>query len=300
MAPARIALAILATISVARAESAVQRLLEDKLLFGRIKALDAELGGVLGVATIDLASGRIFVYNGEAAFPAASVIKIPIMMEMFRQISAGRINPDRQVTLTPADSVGGSGNLQNALKQGPVTISVQELIRNMIENSDNIAANRCIAMAGMENINGLLSGLGFRQTKLRRVMMDAAAAERGDENTSSPLETARLLEMLYHGRAIDSDASRRMVEIMKRVKGDLRAAIPAGVEVASKPGDLDGVRCEAGIVYLRERPFVLSVFSTFLDQDANPVPQVAKIAFEYFQQLARSNEYGHEVRQVAR
>lgn len=296
MAPGRIALAILFTASTLHADSAVQRLLEDKLLFGKIKALDGSLGGVLGVATIDLTSGRIFVYNGEAVFPAASVIKIPIMAEMFRQIKLGRIRAGDQVRLTPSDAVGGSGDLQKDLQRGPVSLSVYELIAAMIEHSDNTAANRCISMAGMDRVNRFLADHGFRNTRLRRMMMDAPAAARGNENTSSPIETARLLEMMYHGQVVNADASRQMLDIMKSVKADLRAAVPAGIEVASKVGDLDGVHAEAGIVYLQGRPFVLSVFSTFLNQDVNPVPEIARIAFTYFQKLAGANEYGHKVR----
>ena len=295
MAPARIALTALLAISL-HADSAVQHLLEYKLLFGRIKALDDNLGGALGVATIDLTTGRIFVYNAEAVFPTASVIKIPIMMEMFRQMKEGRIQPDAQVTIQPSESVGGSGDLQNALQHGPVTLTVRQLMTAMIEHSDNTATNKCISMVTMGRVNRSLADLGFRSTRLRRLMMDSAAAERGDENTSSPLEMARLVEMLYRGAAVDPDASRQMLELMKLVKADVRGAIPANIEVASKPGDLDGVRCEAAIVFLPGRPFVLSVFSTFLNQDVNPVPEVAKIAFEYFQKLAESNEYGHKVK----
>jgi beta-lactamase class A len=296
MQAARFALALLLTISGLHADSAVQHSLEYKLLFGKVKALDDTLGGALGVATIDLTSGRIFVYNGEAVFPTASTIKIPIMMEMFRAMKTGRIQPDTRLTLAPSDSVGGSGDLQNALKNGPVTLTVRQLITAMIEHSDNAAANKCISMVTMASVNRLLSNWGFRETRLRRVMMDARAAQNGNENTSSPLEMARLLEMLYRGTAIDPSASQQMLDIMKRVKADVRSAIPEAIDVASKPGDLEGVRCEAAVVYLPGRPFVLSVFSTFLDQDVNPVPEVTRIAFRYFQKLANSNEYGHRVK----
>ena len=294
---ARIAsLALILAASVACGQSAVQRLLEDKMLYDRIKAVDASLPGVLGVATIDLTSGRMFAYNGDAVFPTASSIKIPILIQMFRRLNNGGFRLTDNVTLKPAESVGGSGELQNSLKNGPVTLTVQHLITAMIEHSDNTATNRCIAMAGMDRVNLFLEENGFNATRLRRIMMDTAAAERGDENTSTPREMARLVEMIYQGRAVDAAASRQMIEIMKLVKAGIRRAVPTEIPVASKPGDLDGVHCETGIVYLPGRPFIVSVFGAFLDSDANPVPDVTKIALDYFRKLAASNAYGHKIK----
>ena len=293
--PIRALLAI-ALIPAAYAQSPVQRLLADKMLYGRIKALDDSLNGVLGVAAIDLNSGAMFAYNGDAVFPTASSIKVAILIEMFRQIKAGAFRLSYSVTLTPAESVGGSGEFQNALKRGPFNVTVQQLITEMIEHSDNTATNRCIAMVKMENVNRFLEEHGFHATRLRRMMMDAAAAERGDENVSTPVEMTRLLQMLYDGRAVDAESSRQMLEIMKRVKAAIRGAIPPEIPVASKPGDLDGVRCETGIVYLPGRTFAISVFSTFLDEAANPVGDATKIVFDYFRKLAAANEYGRKIR----
>ena len=287
----RLTAILLAASAAVQAESTVQHLLEAKM-HARIKALDDGLPGALGVATIDLTSGRVYVYNGEAAFPTASAIKIPIMVQLFR----AKVALDEKITLEPAESVGGSGNLQHSLAKGPVTLTTRQLITAMIEHSDNTATNRCIRMAGMERVNAMLAGFGFRTTRLRRVMMDSAAAARGDENTSSPLEMARFVEMLHRGRLAGPDETRQMIDILKLVKANFRKGIPAPVEIASKPGGIPGVHCEAGIVYLKDRPFALSVFSTFLEDGANPVPDVARIAFDYFSKLAQSNEYGNKVK----
>ena len=292
MTSPRFAAILLAVTVTGRPESAVQHLLEAKM-HARIKAVDDGLLGAVGVATVDLTSGRIYVYNGEAVFPTASAIKIPIMVQLFRT----KVNLEEKITLQPKESVGGSGSLQHSLAKGPVTLTTRELITAMIEHSDNTATNRCIRMAGMERVNAMLAGFGFRVTRLRRVMMDTAAATRGDENTSSPLEMARFVEMLHRGRLAGPEETRQMIEILKLVKANFRKGIPAaGVEIASKPGGIPGVHCEAGIVYLKDRPFALSVFSTFLDEGANPVPDVARIAFEHFSKLAKSNEYGNRVK----
>lgn len=273
------------------AETPVQHLLESKM-YARIQALDHSLAGVLGVAAIDLTSGRVFVYNGDVVFPTASSIKIPIMVEMMHRVK----DLDASIVLQPSESVGGSGSLQNRLKSGPVTLTIRQLMTAMIEESDNTATNKCISMAGMENVNRSLSKLGFHATRLRRIMMDNAAAARGEENTSSPLELARYVEMLYRGQLAGETSTREMIRMMKLVKGDFREALPASVEIASKTGSIDGVRCETGVVYLPGRPFVLSVFSTFLDDNANPVGGAAKMVFDYFAKLADSNEFGHKLK----
>ena len=91
-------LAALILCASLRAETAAQRLLEDKLLYGKVEAAAHAIHGVLGVAAIDLTSGRVFVFNGEAEFPTASTIKIPIMVELFRQAEAGSLRLDDRIT----------------------------------------------------------------------------------------------------------------------------------------------------------------------------------------------------------
>lgn len=285
---------VLAALAL-RGETDVTHLLELKQ-HARIQALDDKLNGVLGVATIDLTSGRIFVYNGDAVFPTASSIKIAIMIELFRQERSGKFHFSDVVTVQPGDDVGGSsGPLSQALKKGPVQTTIRKLMEDMIVYSDNTSTNRCIELAGMEAVNRLVAGFGLRATKLRRKMMDTAAAARGDENVSTPLELAKLVEMLYRGTAADAASCREMLDIMKRVKADMRAAIPAEIAVASKPGDLDGVHCEAGLVYLAKRPFVVNVMSTYLDGKSNPVGDATRIVFDYFEKLAHSNRYGRRL-----
>jgi beta-lactamase class A len=274
------------------AQPTVEELLERQTVEKLRKYADS-LDGVLGMAAIDLNTGRTFSVNGDSAFTQASSIKIPIMIEMFRAARAGKFRLDDKVTLAKEDLVTGSGRIQRDLAQGPVTLTVRELITAMIEFSDNTATNKCISMAGMANVNRLLDELGLRTTRLQRVMMDGPAAARNEENISTPIEMAKLVEMIYRGRFEDSQ---EMLEIMKLVEADFRRAISEEIPVAAKPGEIDGVRCESGVVFLPNRPFVLSVMAVYLADRRNPVPEVAAIVFEHFDKLARSNRYGHRVR----
>jgi beta-lactamase class A len=285
--------ALVALTLTAQQRTAVEVMLEAKLL-DRIRDIGARSSGVLGFAAIDLATGHIISLHGDAVFPQASSIKIPVMIEVFDQAKRGRLKLTDTATLTDRESVGGSGHLRMALRSGqPLTISIEQLVTAMIETSDNTATNRLIQAVGMQSVNTTLEKLGFRQTRLQRIMLDAEAASRNEENISTPLEMARIVELIYRGKAVDEASSRRMIEIMKLVQADFRAVIPENIPVASKPGGLAGVHCETGVVLLPRRPFVLSVASTFLTEPENPVRDVTRLVYEHFAKLARSNSFGN-------
>jgi beta-lactamase class A len=256
-----------------------------------VSKVDA-LGGVVGFAAVDLKTGRVFGRNTDTVFAQASSIKIPIMMRVFELIEAGKLNLSDPVTLDSSQSVGGSGHLQKLLKNGSIRLSLEELITAMIETSDNTATNQLIAMAGMESVNRMLDRYGFKKTRLQRMMLDGPAARRGEENVSTPREMAGIAQLIYQEKP---PGSKKMIAILKLVKADFRATIPAHVEVAAKPGSVPGIHCETGIVFLDKHPFTLSVMAGFLDTGHNPVPAITRIVYDHFEKLGRSNAFGHRV-----
>lgn len=270
----------------------VQQLLAQKTL-ARIEALDRQLDGVLGIHAIDLTTGEELSHHADTIFPQASSIKIPIMLQMFKASTAGAFDMDEVVNLVPSDYVGGSGVLQERLKKGPVKVPIRQIVTAMIEESDNSATNWCIRKVGMAAVNRTLDELSLVQTRLRRIMLDQAAASRDEENVSTPREMARLVAMLYQHKLAGTAETMDMIAMMKLVKADLRDAIPAAVEVAAKPGELTGVRCETGIVFLKGRPFALSVMTTYLGKEESQVTAAARIVFEHFERLSRGNRYGN-------
>ncbi len=283
--------------SAAFAQTPVSKLWEEKTL-ARLRAYDSALDGVLGVAAIDLTDGRVIDYHGGSQFPTASSIKIAVMIQLFRDERAGRFHFTDEVTVQPIGAIDDSeGPLHVRLKNGPVKMTVREAMEAMMRWSDNAAANRCIDLVGMERVNEGIRELGLRDTHLRRKMMDLAAAREGRENVSTPLELSRMLEAIYRGRAADAESCRQMLELMKAVHEPfMRLAIPAGIELAAKPGSLDGVKCEAGVVFLKGRPFVMTVMTTYLDDvKVNPVAGAARIVFEYFEKVAAGNEWGRRL-----
>ena len=282
--------------AVATPADSVESLWERKML-EQVKESIGRIDGVVGMAAMDLATGRTVSVNGDAVFPQASAIKIPIMIAMFAAAREGKFRLDDSLDLTSKDGVGGSGHLAAQLKKAAVKLTVRELITAMIQTSDNTATNRCIAMAGMDRVNRTLDQLDLVNTRLRRVMLDSAAAHRNEENVSTPLEMVRLVTRLYRNEVAPPEDTREMLAIMKLVKGGMRKAIPPAVEISSKTGSVSGVSCETGIVYLKDRPFAISVQSTYLKpgEASNPVESITKIVYNYFERLAKANRYGHAV-----
>lgn len=269
-------------------------LLEVKLM-EKLRQIDQRFDGVMGVAVIDLTSGRTLALNGDLVTAQASLIKVPVLAAAFQKIERGALALDQKVELTEKDKAGGSGTLDARLGAQPISLTVEELLTRMIRDSDNTATNKVIGLVGIESVNQLMAQLALKATRLRRVMMDQGAAKRNEENTSTPLEMARLFEFIYRERLISRNASRKMIEMLKLVQADFRAALPRGVVSASKPGGVPGVRTEAGIVFLEGRPYILSVMCSLTAGSANPIRDVVEAVHSHFARIAQSNRYGHRV-----
>ena len=218
-------------------------------------------------------------------FPTASTIKLAIVYELFTQAAEGGSRWTRRCTLDRRKAVGGTGVL---IELGTPTLSIRDYAALMVTLSDNTATNVLIDRLGMEKITRRMQGLGLAGTKLRRHMMDTEAARRGDENVSTPDEIARLLA------AMPPDG----LELLKKPKESrLRKGLPAGVATADKPGELDGVRVDAGIVYAKNRPFVLCVMATFLKDEGEgerAIEEITRAAYDYYARLGVGGALGTE------
>jgi beta-lactamase class A len=280
--------------AVAAAQPSVSELLEAKTL-EQLKKWDCSFDGALGVSVVDVSTGRRFALNGDTAFPQASVIKVPVMVTLFQAARAGAFRLSDKVEVAPRELIAGSVVLAPLLAKGPAALTVSELLRAMIEKSDNTATNKLIALLGMERVNRAMDGLGLKQTRLRRIMLDSAAARRNEENVSTPNEMARLFEMIATARVVDAEACREMIDILRRVDGGFREGLPLDTDAAVKVGAIPGSRSESGIVFVKGRPFVLSVMSAFIDDRRSPVAEVTRIVYPLFEKLASSNQYGQRL-----
>jgi beta-lactamase class A len=273
-----------------------------KKLETRVEEIAGRLDGVMGVAILDLTDGGILLRNADRVFPAASSIKIAILLELYRQEQDARAGAkekarlDELYTFDPKDLVEDS-QVMAGLTPGVTRVTNRDLAQFMVAVSDNAAANILIDRVGKDNVNTTLHSFGLSKTMLRRKMMDIAAARRGDENVATPQEMVRLLETIYKGKALNKQLTDELIKQLKTLKKDsyLSYELPVGVELADKPGTLDGVRNDSGIVFAEHRPFAISVMTAY-DRDEKAaeraISEVALEAYHYFEMRGKTSEYG--------
>src|SRR5438876_4723226 len=272
-----------------------------KKLETRVDEIANRLDGVMGVAILDLTDGRVLLRNADRVFPAASSIKIAILLELYRQDqearagAKGKARLDDIYTFDPKDLVEDS-RIMAGLTAGVTRVTNRDLAQFMIAVSDNAAANVLYDRVGRDNINAMLRGLGLSKTMLRRKMMDIAAARRGDENVATPREMVRLLEAIFKEKALDKQATAEFIKQLSTLKQSyLPRYVPESVQVANKPGELEGVRNDSGIVFAQNQPFAISVMTAY-DRDEKAaeraIGEVALEAYRYFDMRGKTSEYG--------
>jgi beta-lactamase class A len=165
----------------------------------------------------------------------------------------------------------------------------------MIVLSDNTATNMLIDLVGMKNVSETMASLGFKHTRLRRIMLDTAAAARGEENVSTPAEAARIMRLLHEGKFVNREVSDHVLTILRKDKpGAIKSVLPPGVRVAFKPGEIPGVMAEWAIVELDRRPYVIVVMGSFGvgEEFKEAIRETSKAAYDFFQRLSTANQYG--------
>jgi beta-lactamase class A len=277
-----------------------QQFLWDKLE-ARIAAIDRRLDGVLGVAILDLTTGQKFLLHGDEIFPQASSIKIPVLAELYRQAQLnvnGKARLTDLYTVREADLVPDSDILLG-LTPGVTRLTNRDLATMMVAVSDNSATNILIERLGMENVNALLENLGLAHTRLRRKMMDLKAAQEGRENVSTPREMMTLLEALHQGKVLNKALTADFFKLLATHKDSaLVRGLSDSVRAATKPGALEGVRNDSGIVFAKNRPFVLCIMSTYLrneKQGEQAISEIAAAAYQHFERIGRTSPYGRTI-----
>jgi beta-lactamase class A len=269
-----------------------------------INDIDRNLDGVLGVAIEDLSTGQRFLLHGDSSVPQAIFIKIAVLAELYHQAQlsaqgeSGKAKLTDLYTVRAADLVQDS-DIMGGLTPGVTQLTNRDLATMMVAVSDNSAANVLIDRVGMENVNALLDSLALHNTKLRRKMMDVKAAAEGRENISTPQDMLTLLEKIYQGKVLNKEMTADFFKMLSTHKdGFITRDLPDGLQVANKPGELEAVRNDSGIVFLQNRPYIICVMTTYLVRERDGEEAIATIsaaAFRYFDRLARSSSYGRVI-----
>lgn len=257
-----------------------------------------ETDAVVGVAVLDLTDQRAYYLNAEAVYPTASTIKIALLGELYRQHERGGAL-DELYVVDAKDFVGGEGVLQT-MTPGVTRLTNRDLATLVVSLSDNAATNVLIDRVGMDNVNAWLARLDLKQTRLRRQMMDVDAAREGRENTATPRELVTLLRAVHDGRVFNKATTDAFIAMLSIPRiSYLARQLPGDLKVASKQGNLDGVRNDAGIVYAPDRPFAIAVMVTYARNDLDAEDSIARIgraAWSYFDRVGKSSPLGRIVR----
>jgi beta-lactamase class A len=218
---------------------------------------------VIAVVAVDLRSGRRFERNAGAVMPAASTIKVLVSAAFWSAAERGEIDPGTRVNVAEIPAAGGGGLVESMHPQTALCLADLDLL--MLAVSDNAATNVIIETVGMETVNALASDLGLEHTRMRRRMMDTAAVVRGDENTTCAAEMVALLEALARAERVPRRACRRVLAGLAQTQHTDIASrylpVVAQRVVASKQGDLAGVRHDVALIDEGERRIALAVLS---------------------------------------
>jgi beta-lactamase class A len=219
----------------------------------------------MGAIARDLEGRELLACDVETAYPAASVVKVPLVMALHAEAAAGRLSLDERVPVgAPVDGSGVLRHLRDLRE-----VSLRDLARLTVIVSDNTATNRLIERVGMETVNGYLDSWGCRESRLRRAMYDFEAARRGRDNVMTPRDTARLFGMLVRGELVDRATSDALLAVFAGNQDESRLAryLPTGTDVAHKSGYIPGVRNDAGVIRV-ERAVIVAGFCRDLAEEA--------------------------------
>ncbi len=251
-----------------------------------VRDLVAQIPGVTGVyaRTLENEPPLISIRAAEP-FASASVIKLTIMLTAYRAFDAGTASPSDLIALRASDLIGGSPTL--AYAQPGQRYRMDKLIRAMIQESDNSAANTLISVFGFGAINGVIRATGMTGTRLGRHFADYVPAWHVSANVTTPRDVGVLLFGIEHSSREEIDtiakaeSCRAMIDLLlgQEDKSKIPSGLPVGTPCANKTGEINGVRNDAAIVDpYGDDPFVLVVLTRALDDTTAGDRGIAAIA----------------------
>ena len=242
-------------------------------------------GATVAVAYQHLGNPRDSLYlEADRSFHAASTMKVPVMIEFFRQVDAGKLTVGQELNLVNqfASIVDGSPYALDAKDDEDASlyerlgkpVPARELVERMITRSSNLATNTVIALVDAKRVTKTLRSLGARQMTVLRGVEDGKAFQKGLNNTATARDLATLMTAIEQGKAASPASTQAMRSILlaQELNLEIPAGLPPGTPVAHKTGSITGVLHDAAIVYPAGRqPYVLVVLTRGV-----PDPAVAR------------------------
>ncbi|SHJ70697.1 serine hydrolase [Paramaledivibacter caminithermalis] len=244
------------------------------------KKIDDIIEGVdgdVGVIVKNLETNESIMINEDTVFPAASVIKLYILWELFERIKKGEFTLEQEILLKESHKVGGFGVLKE-LHEG-INLSLKDIATLMIILSDNTATNILIDLLGMDNINQTIKNNKMKDTVLQRKMMDGEAKAKGFDNYTSPMDVLSILEKSLQREEI--------IDIMKRQQcnNKLPALIDDSIVIAHKTGDLPAVEHDVGIMFMENSSIIIIVLTKNLKENIEGIKlnnNIGKAVYDYY------------------
>ncbi len=238
----------------------------------------ANLNEIVGVSII-APNGQVWSQYGDRQFPAASTVKIPLMIEIYRMFDEGRATPDDIHVLTAEDKTPGSGVLLH-LHEG-LELTINDLIYLTISISDNTATNILIDIADMRLVTATMQNLGMQQSVLGRKMAGRTAVDGEQENWATPDDYALVLKRILDGDAASASSCEAMLEMLKKQQNLRRTGryVPQSklVSWGSKTGSLAGIVNDVGFIKSPEGTLVVAVFCSGVSSDRRGEDLIAEI-----------------------
>lgn len=264
----------------------------------KVRELLESQNGTFAIAFKNLEDGNEILINEDEIFHAASTMKTPVMIEVYRKKMIGEISLDDSIFVkNEFESIVDKSTFQlsefddsdkNTYDKIGRYISLRELVFDMITISSNFATNLVIKYIGAENINNTMSDIGAKNINVLRGVEDIKAFEKGLNNTTSARDLLVIYEKLASGKVLNRDLSNEMVEILKNQKYDdiIPKYLPKEIEVAHKDGWINGVRHDSGIVFLENGvSYVLILLSKNLDNELEGADMLAKVSLEIYNHI---------------
>lgn len=242
---------------------------------GTIDDAFGDMKGEISVYVSPTDSTEEVVSNSKAQ-RAASNIKLFILITAYQQVNEGKLNLNDKYTLKDSDKVNGTGEIRN-MSSG-TEISIQDLLEDMMEDSDNTAANIVIRqLGGMNKVNAQIKKIGAKDTKLERMLMDMDALKDGKDNYTSVADLGMVLKKIYNHQMVSTKYDNAMLDILKKNNNHTKLPhdLPEEATVYNKTGEFDdyGVENDAAIFGNNKGSFVIVVMS----QDGSRDEQIKKM-----------------------